>query len=299
VGERARARLAVDAAAPGASEEAKAKGLAVADPAKDMPIEAVGSGSDYSSFIDHLGLAVLDVGYGGEGEAGGVYHSLYDDYEHHSRFVDPGFAYDAALAKTVGRMVLRLADADLPQQRYGDFADSVARYVDEVKRLAASKAQETSIQARLLSAGAYGLAADPTQPGAAPDPFPAAVSVDFARLDAGLAKLKASASAFDAALAAKGAGLGPTQRTRLDAALQPLEQSLLLPQGLPGRPWYQNLIYAPGRFTGYGAKTLPGVREALEERRYKDAQTYVGLTGQALGAYAAGLDRATAILNGR
>ena len=80
--------------------------------------------------------------------------------------------------------------------------------------------------------------------------------------------------------------------------IRPLDQLMLRPEGLPGRPWYMNVVYAPGRFTGYGAKTLPGVREALEERRFDDAQKYVGITAEALAAYAAELDKATAIING-
>jgi len=299
VAERARARLAVTANDPGASDETKAMAKVVADPAKDIPIGPLGSGSDYSAFLQHLGLASIDVAYGGEGESGGVYHSLYDDYEHHSRFVDPGFAYDATLARTVGRMVIRLADADLPVQRYGDFADTVGEYLTQVKKLADSRRDEAATQARLLAAGAYKLAADPTEPSAPPSPHAQSPRLDFAVLDAAVGRLKSSASAFDSTLAAKGPGLSKAQRDRLDAATRTLDQSLLRDEGLPFRPWYRNMVYAPGRFTGYGAKTLPGVREAIEERRFADATAYIGLTAQALGAYATRLDEATAIMNGR
>ncbi|WP_372786566.1 transferrin receptor-like dimerization domain-containing protein [Phenylobacterium sp.] len=298
VGERARARLQVVAAEPGASEQAKAAGKAVSDPSKDIPLGPLGSGSDYSAFLQHLGLPSIDFGYGGEGESGGVYHSLYDDYEHHSRFVDPGFAYDAALARTVGRAVMRLADTDLPVQRYGDFADTVSGYLDEVKKLADSRRDEARTQAKLLAGKAYGLAADPTHPHADPAPLAQSPTLDFAALDGAVGKLKASSRAFDAALAAKGQGLAKAQRAKLNAVIKPLDQTLLRPEGLPGRPWYMNVVYAPGRFTGYGAKTLPGVREAIEERRFDDAQKYVGITAQALTDYAANLDKATAIVNG-
>lgn len=299
VGQRARAELAVAANDPGASEQAKTLGKVAADPSKDLLIAPLGSGSDYSTFLQHLGIASIDVGYGGEGESGGVYHSLYDDYEHHSRFVDPGFAYDATLARTVGRMVIRLADADLPVQRYGDFADTVGRYLDEVKKLADSKRDEAAAQAKLLASNAYALAADPTESHAAPAPYVQSPPLAFGPLETSVARLKASAKAFDGALAAKGPGLSKAQKDRLDAAVRPLDQSLLRDEGLPGRPWYKNMIYAPGRFTGYGAKTLPGVREAIEERRFADASAYIGLTAQALEAYAAQLDKATAILNGQ
>lgn len=297
--QRARARIGVAATEPGASEQAKAMARTVADPAKDLPIGALGSGSDYSAFLQHLGLAAIDVGYGGEGESGGVYHSLYDDYEHHSRFVDPGFAYDATLARTVGRMVIRLADADLPVQRYSDFADTVGTYLDEVKKLDAAKRDEAAGQARLLAAGAYKLAADPTESSAAPAPLAQSPTFDFRPLEQAVARLKASAGAYDRALAARGGALTKAQKDRLNDATRSLDQALLRDEGLPGRPWYKHMIYAPGRFTGYGAKTLPGVREAIEERRFADATAYIGLTAKALDAYSAGLDRATAIVNGQ
>jgi N-acetylated-alpha-linked acidic dipeptidase len=298
VRDRLRAKLLVDAVEPTATERAKALGKIAADPNRDLPIEALGSGSDYSTFLQHLGLPTLNLGYGGEGNDNGVYHSAYDTYEHHSRFVDPGHAYAGALAKTAGRLVLRMSDADLPVQRYGDFADTVSGYVDEVKKLDVAQREAGQARALLLSNKAYGLAADPTEPSGLPDPLAASPVLNLKPLEAAVAKLKVSATAFDAALAAKGPSLTSAQRKRLDAALLPLDQALLRGEGLPFRPWYKNMIYAPGRFTGYGAKTLPGVREAIEERRFADADRYADLTGQALAAYADGIDRATAIING-
>lgn len=296
--DRLRAGLQVQGAEQPGNARAVALGKIAADPNRDLPIDALGSGSDYSAFLQNLGLATLNLGFGGEGDSGGVYHSAYDTYEHHSRFVDPGHAYAGALAKTAGRMVLRLADADTPVQRYGDVADTVAMYLDEVKKLADTRRDEAQARSRLLAAGAYKLADDPTISRGDPAPLPTSPRLDFRPLDAALAKLKTSAAAFDQTLASKGATLTKAQRTKLDAALLPLEQRLLRDQGLPFRPWYKNMIYAPGRFTGYGAKTLPGVREAIEERRFDDATTYIGLTAEALSDYAAGLEAATAIVNG-
>src|SRR5262249_47002613 len=146
-----------------AKETAKADAKTAADPDKDTPIGPLGSGSDYSTFIEHLGLPALNLGYEGEGSSGGVYHSRYDTYEHHSRFVDPGFVYDSLLAKTVGRAVIRMADADLPQQQAGDFADTVASYLAEVKKLADDKRQEAETQEAMLRDQAFHLAADPTK----------------------------------------------------------------------------------------------------------------------------------------
>ncbi|HEY3951194.1 transferrin receptor-like dimerization domain-containing protein [Phenylobacterium sp.] len=305
VRDRARARLAVGMSEGGgggggnrgANQSPQAK-AAANDPSKDIPLGPLGSGSDYSTFLQHLGLPSIDFGYGGEGESGGVYHSLYDDFQHHSRFVDPGFVYDATLARTVGRAVMRLADADLPVQRYADFADTVSTYLDEVKKLADTTRDEARTQARLLAGNAYALASDPTKTHVNPVALAQSPTYDFKPLEAAVAKLKTSAAAFDGALASKGAGLSKAQKVKLDNVVRPLDQSMLRPEGLPGRPWYMNMVYAPGRFTGYGAKTLPGVREAIEERRFDDARKYIGITAQALDAYAAELDKATAVVNG-
>jgi N-acetylated-alpha-linked acidic dipeptidase len=298
VRDRLRANLAVQGVEQPTNPRAVALGRIAADPARDLPIEALGSGSDYSSFLQNLGLMTLNLGFGGEGQEAGVYHSAYDTWEHHTRFVDPGLAYSGALAKVTGRLVMRLADADLPVQRYGDFADTVAGYLDELKRLADTKRDEAAARARLLASGAYKLADDPTVSHGDPAALAASPKLDFAPMDKAVAKLKASAAAFDQTLSVRGASLTAAQKKKLDAALLPLEQRLLRDKGLPFRPWYKNMIYAPGRFTGYGAKTLPGVREAIEERRFDDAAAYIALTAEALGDYAAGLDAATAVING-
>src|SRR5262249_6095919 len=181
----------------------------------------------------------------------------------------------------------------------GDFADTVAGYVDEVKKLADAKRDEAAARARLLAAGAYRLADDPTISRGDPAPLAASPRLDFAPLDGATARLKASAAAFDKALAATAASLTPAQKKKLDAALLPQEQRLLRDKGLPFRPWYKNMVYAPGRFTGYGAKTLPGVREAIEERRFDDATAYIGLTAQAPTDYSARLDAATPVIHRR
>ncbi len=236
VGQRLRAKLGVDAAAPGASEVAKATGKLIVDPASDFPIGALGSGSDYSSFFQHLGIATLDIGYGGEGESGGVYHSLYDDYEHHSRFVDPGFAYDATLAKTVGRLVYRISDADLPVQRFGDFAGHRRPLPGRGEEAQRRQEEETATQARLLAANAYGLAADPTHAHAPPAAFAPSMDLNFAPLETAVGKLKTSAAAFDSALAAKGSGLGKAQKIKLDATLRPLTRPLMQEEACQAGP---------------------------------------------------------------
>jgi N-acetylated-alpha-linked acidic dipeptidase len=298
VAARARAAIQVRAASPGASEEAKTDAADAADPAKDLPIAALGSGSDYSTFLQHLGIATLDIGYGGEGNAGGVYHSRYDTFEHHTRFVDPGLVYGKVLSETAGHLVIQAADAELPLNTPDSFAAAVGQYLKDVKKLADDKRGAAEKQARMLADKAFALAADPTRSHVPPEPLKQVPKFDFGPLDSALNRLNGSASAYDAALSAHGASLTPAKRRQLLTMMQSIGETLLVDQGLPGRDWYKNMITAPGRFTGYGAKTLPGVREAIEEERFDDAVRYIGLIAGALDAYSARLDQATALLNG-
>ncbi len=299
VGERRRAKLRVDALSPSAKEPAKAEAKIAADPARDFPIEALGSGSDYSTFLEHLGMPALDFGFGDEAGGGGVYHSRYDTWEHHSRFVDPGFVYDALLAKLVGHLVMQTADSDLPLQQAGDFADTMSRYLGEVKKLADEKREAAEIQAKLLADKAFELTADPTKSSGMPTALLVVPKFDFKPLDDATDRLKKSAKSYDDAFASNAAGLSADGRAHLMSLMQTIDQTLAPDVGLPGRPWFKNLIYAPGRFTGYGAKTLPGVREAIEEERWEDANRYITLTAGVLNAYSDRLDQATAVLKGR
>jgi len=299
VGQRLRAKLRVDGLDPKAEPAAKAKAKIAADPARDFPIEAVGGGSDFAGFLQHLGVPALDFAYGGEGQSGGVYHSRYDTFEHHSRFVDPGFVYDALLAKTAGRAVLRVADADLPVQRAGDFADAVSVDFTEVKKLVGEKRETADNQHQLLQDRAFQLAADPTKSSGLPAVLASVPRIDLTVLEGAVARLKHSAAAYDAALVSGGARLSPDRIEQLQTLMRDIDQTLAPDVGLPGRSWYKNLIYAPGRFTGYGAKTLPGVREAIEDERWADADRYAKFTADALNAYSVRLDQATAVLDGK
>jgi N-acetylated-alpha-linked acidic dipeptidase len=297
VGERRRATLVVRGLERTASEEDKKLAAVAAAPEKDLPINALGSGSDYSPFLQHLGLAALNIGYGGEGgRTGGAYHSLYDDYARFSRFVDAGAIYSATLAKTIGRLVLRFASADLPPQRYADFADTVTSYLDEVKQLADAKREAADAQSKALDAGFFGLASDPTKPRGEPTRLQSVPHFNFAPLENAVDRLSASAQTYDAMLADTGASLSDADKAVLFDLARETEQALAPPEGLPGRPWYQNLIYAPGTLTGYGAKTLPGVREAIEQERWDDVDRYAALTAAALEAYADKLDAGVMLL---
>jgi N-acetylated-alpha-linked acidic dipeptidase len=257
------------------------------------------AGIDYSAFLEHLGLPTLDIGFGEEGSSGGVYHSRYDTYEHFTRFGDPGLVYTALLAKTVGRLILRAADADLPVQQAGDFADTIAVYLERVKKLESEKRTAASTQARMLTDNDFSLAADPTQSSGIPVELQPVPRIDLEPMDSAVKRLAASARAYDAAIAQNGVRLAAAARTRLAGLMLTIDQTLAPPVGLPERSWFKNLIYAPGRYTGYGAKTLPGLTEAIEEERWGDANQYARLTADALNAYSARLDEATAILNQR
>jgi N-acetylated-alpha-linked acidic dipeptidase len=260
----------------------------------DLDLAALGSGSDFTPFLQHLGVNSLDLGFEGETDYG-VYHSAYDSFDHFRRFVDPTFEYGVALAKVAGRVMLRASQAQLLPARESDFAASIAGYDDELHKLADGMRGKSQELAKLLDDGAYKLADDPQLP-LSPPPRNADVPyLNFAELDNAAAKLAHSAEAFDRdyvrLAAAEGAG-ADAARERLNAVLATLEQTLMDSHGLPGREWYQHMLYAPGFHTGYGVKTLPGIREAIEERRWDEANRYMGVVSRALNAYSAALDRA-------
>jgi N-acetylated-alpha-linked acidic dipeptidase len=293
---RARGYLIAAAAGKNASGDTKKEGERAADPSKDLAIDALGSGSDYTAFLQHLGLAALHIGYYGEGSDDGVYHSLYDDFAHHDRFVDPGSVYGGVLAKTIGRIVLRAADAELPPVRYGDFATTVAQYLDEVKSLADDRRALAQAQATAFEAGAFRRASDPTKPFGAPTALKPVPHFNLAPLEDAVDHLKKSAADYDAARAEFGAALSAESRKKLFALAREADRALLIKEGLPGRPWFRNAIYAPGTLTGYGVKTLPGVREAIEQERFADVDKYAALTAAALERYAAKLDEAVKVM---
>jgi N-acetylated-alpha-linked acidic dipeptidase len=254
----------------------------------DLRIGALGSGSDYTAFLDHLGVASLNVAYGGEDE-GGIYHSVYDDFYWFTHFSDTDFVYGRALAQTVGTMVLRFADADVLPYDFKDFADTIHKYDDELKTLLKNRQDEARERDQNLDDSVYSATSDPHQPTMAPDREEAPPFLDFAPLDNAQAVLDRSAEHYARAVKAFTSGNMPSARAlqKLNEELTQTERKLTTAQGLPRRPWYQHLIYAPGFYTGYGAKTLPGVREAIEEKRYQEADKEIVRVAQVLQDYAA------------
>ena len=295
VAERRRAQAQVNGARPGAPDAARAE-AEIAARGGEMPLAPLGSGSDYSAFIQHLGVASIDLGYGGEGEMGGVYHSIYDSFDHYLRYGDPDFRYEVALAQTAGRIMLRLADADTPPLRLEPVSAAITRYLKEVKQLV-EKAKADDLQfASLTATRAYALADDPTRPTHPPTAETAVVPLDITAMDTASQRLSRATSTFDAAYAASVGHLSKTQQAALEPVMSGLEQALTAPEGLPGRPWFHHMIYAPGMLTGYGAKTLPGIREAIESRRWAEAQAYIGLVARTLDGYSSRLEQTTAAL---
>ncbi len=283
--ERSKSWSAVNAPTAKAKKEALSK--------KGMSLWALGSGSDYTAFIDHLGIPSLNMGYGGEG-GDGVYHSIYDSYDHYKRFVDPKLEYGMALTKTAGRTTLRLANADVLPFDFKAFQRTVSGYLAEVSGLIDNLRETTEVENQMIKEKRFILAADPTQKSVPPVTKEAVPFISFASLQNAVAMLDKSASNFGDLYA--GNPKPNTNLTVLNQLLYQAEQKLLSPSGLPRRPWFKHTIYAPGYYTGYGVKTLPGVREAIEQRNWKEAQEQIEIVAKAIQDYSAQVDAASKIL---
>jgi len=240
---------------------------------KDMTISALGSGSDYSSFLQHLGIPSLNVGFGGEG-AGGEYHSIYDTYENYSRFKDPGFEYGVALSKFGGHAALRLADADVLPFDFRSLSKTINGYVTELITLVEQMRESTSVENQIINNKAYELSADVSKPIKAPVVKSEVPYLDFSKLQNALVAL----DKVTLQLQTK----APVSADTLNKALYQAEQQLLYDKGLPNRAWYKHTVYAPGFYTGYGVKTLPGIREAIEQRRWQEAEEQIAIAAAAV-----------------
>jgi N-acetylated-alpha-linked acidic dipeptidase len=266
----------------------------------DFTLQALGSGSDYTPFIQHLGIAALNVEYDGEEEQLGVYHSKYDSFDHYQRFGDPQFRYGIAEAETIGRVILRLADADITPLQFSGFATAVGGYLNELHQLVDDKRKHASELGLLLDEKVFGLAADPSKAAVPPEREADVPQLNLEPLDRSAARLKDSAKAYDEAYLRmmRGSGsLSLQHKIELNAQLRGMERRLTLAQGLPGRDWYKHFIYAPGLLTGYGVKTLPAVREAIDESHWGDADSYAAITAGILATYCDALDTATALID--
>ena len=242
---------------------------------KDLRIAPLGSGSDYTPFLQHLGIASLNLSFGGEG-SGGSYHTLYDTYEHYTTWRDPDLTYGVALAKVAGRATLRLANAGRLPFEFTGFADNVSRYIAELEELAQSMRRETHTQNKMIADGTYAAALDPTKTLGPPTAKAEVPFFNFAPLKNSLDRLEQAADRYDEAASGDASA-------EVNELLFTVERLLTREDGLPGRGWYKHHIYAPGFYTGYGVKTLPGVREAIEQREF-------GIVAEQIDLVAAVLD---------
>ncbi len=267
----------------------------------DLRIEALGSGSDYTPFLQHLGIASLNIGFAGEEDYNGVYHSVYDSFDHFTRFVDPNFDYGVALMQTTGRAVLRSANAEVLPFEFLGFADAVGKYLAEVTRLLDNTREETKRGNRLINERLLEAVSDPMKPYVAPRPKEPVPYLNFAPLQNALIRLQESARRYQnerTSATADGRLLPRDMQDELDQILMKTERALIRNEGLPRRNWYRHQIYAPGFYTGYGVKTLPGVREAIEQRNWKEASEQVEVTAAVLQRFTAEIDRATKVITG-
>jgi len=233
----------------------------------DLRIGALGSGSDYTPFLQHLGIAAMNTGFGGDG-GGGVYHSIYDSFAWYTKFGDPTFEHGRALAQINGTIVMRLANADVLPFEYTNSADTFGRYVDEIEKLAMRGKRQRDI--------------------------------DLGSLKSAVKALSEAARSYEQALA-KAAGNGfkdVKEVKRLNQLLYQSERKLTDEKGLPRRQWFSHQIYAPGFYTGYGVKTIPGVREAIEEKHWDEVEPEMKKAVAAIQALSSQVEAATKLLEG-
>jgi N-acetylated-alpha-linked acidic dipeptidase len=241
---------------------------AAIDRRRYIPIEALGSGSDYTAFLDHLTIASLNMGFGGEAPDSGVYHSTYDSFYWYTHFSDTDFAYGAALSRTIGTAILRLADADILPFEFTATATTLRTYATELDKLR----KETKD----------------------------APPLELTNVLAAVERLAKAADGYERAsaqFAAKGAPLDRAKQVELNQLLYTSERAFKYDAGLPKREWFKHLAYAPGFYTGYGVKTLPGIREGMEQKAWDEPRKYIPIVVSAIDKLAAQVDRATALIS--
>lgn len=261
---------------------------------KYYKIGALGAGSDYSPFIQHMGIASMNLGFGGE-DAGGDYHSIYDSYDHYTRFGDPGFKYGVTLSKTTGRVMMRLANADVLPFDFNSFYKTLNEYATEVKTLLDNQRSETEVENKIVRDNLYKLAKDPTKTYIAPSAKESVPYLNFSELENSLVQLKSLAEEYQKVYST-GTQLPVEKQNQLNGILFNAERSLISEKGLPRREWYKHQIYAPGFYTGYGVKTLPAIREAIEQRNWKEAQEGINTVSQTIKMYNERVQEAVKIL---
>jgi N-acetylated-alpha-linked acidic dipeptidase len=273
----------------------------------DLPIGALGSGSDFTPFLQHLGIASLNLGFGGEDDAG-IYHSIYDDFYWYTHFSDTSFVFGRALAQVTGTAVMRLADADLLPFRFSNLSSTVTEYVHEIQKLRDTRAEDIAERNRQRDEGTFAALNDPRRPTEPPPAEMPAPQLEFAALLNAADSLEHAAARYETAyerwsasnsgVTQAGAAVDARTLTAINAQLLRSERLLTAESGLPGRPWYQHLLYAPGLYTGYGVKTMPGAREAIEQGQWVAAESEMKRIAAALDNEAALVSQAAVALAG-
>ena len=250
---------------------------------KTIKLGALGAGSDWSGFLQFLGIASMNVGFGGEGN-GGEYHSIYDSYDHFVKFNDPGFQYGITLAKTSGRIMMRMANADALPFDPASFYNAINGYVTELKAFLEGTRTETEQENKMIRERLFDLAMDPLNNYHTPKTKDAVPFLNFTSLENSMLQLKNSAEKFHEQYECA-SRLPVNKQGELNEILYKIERSLINSNGLPRRPWYKHQIYAPGYYAGYAVKTLPGIREALEQRDWKEAQLNIEIVSESIENY--------------
>ncbi|MDQ2980633.1 MAG: M28 family peptidase, partial [Acidobacteriota bacterium] len=261
---------------------------------QNLKIDALGSGSDFTPFLQHLGIASPNLGFGGEG-GGGVYHSIYDDFAWYSKYSDGEFVFGKALAETTGRLLLRLADADVLPLEFDTLARTIASYVKEVRDLADKRREDTEEASRQIDEGVFSAVMDPREPAPEPKREPPVPFFDFAPLQNASDSLTRAAREYERA--ASTPARDPARVAAVNAILRDAERAMTRPEGLPRRPWFRHYVYAPGFYTGYAVKTLPAVREAIEEKQWGDVNPGIVKTAATIEACAAKIREAARVLS--
>jgi N-acetylated-alpha-linked acidic dipeptidase len=276
-----------------------AEGKAEARTRADQRIGALGSGSDFSPFLQHLGIASINMGYGGEDD-GGIYHSAYDDFYWYTHFSDSTFVYGRALAQTAGITVMRLASADVLPFAFSNFVETAQGYAKELQDLRDARAKQITDRARAKEEGVYAVINDPRNPLLPPKTEAPPPRFEFTPVLNALDDLTRASDEFEKQYgtwsdrAQTGAATNAADAVAYKALNEQLiqaERALTSPEGLPNRSWYQHLVYAPGFYTGYGVKTMPAAREAIEQSQWS------AVNGELLRIAAALQRQATVVKN--
>ncbi|MBL46985.1 MAG: folate hydrolase [Candidatus Marinimicrobia bacterium] len=264
---------------------------------QDLRMYAMGAGSDYTAFLHHAGVPALNMAFGGE-SGGGAYHSLYDTYEHYKRFSDGKFIYGTTLSKVNGRLVLRLSEADILPFRFVNMVDNIGKFVEQNKKLSEDIRKSTKSLNDLLDNNDFAISSNPKKTYLPPKRLRQVPEFDFKPLDAALVRLSTSAWKYEEALLKFQKGSLSTERkSEINALLRSVDQAFIYSKGLPRRDWFKNMMYAPGYYTGYGVKTLPGIREGLEERKWNEVRVYIKEVSKALDRASENINSASRILS--